>query len=191
MNDTIRRQINKGGMPLQYFLDNYKADFVENKGVYILSVEGLAGFRGFFKVGMSDRGGLSSRLADYKTMFYPVLDKVKIHALATKNKGRRLLNHGQINFSKNAEKKLHNDMTQRRWSNSGEWYKIPRGELAELISVMIEFHYGNDTLSADGGLGEVYIFEPTIYTKIDRVEVNPEPILPIRPSIPRRVKQKQ
>ena len=66
MNDTIRRQINKRGMPLQYFLDDHKADFVENKGVYILSVEGLAGFRGYFKVGMSDRGSLSSRLADYK-----------------------------------------------------------------------------------------------------------------------------
>ena len=167
MNDTIRRQINKGGMPLQYFLDNYKADFNENKGVYILSVEGLAGFRGFFKVGMSDRGGLSSRLADYKTMFYPVLDKVKIHALATKNKGRRLLNHGQINFSKKAEKSLHNHMNELQYANAGEWFKIPRGELAELISMMIEYHYGTDILPADGGLGQVYIFEPTIYTKID------------------------
>ena len=72
-------------------------------------------------------------------MFHPFLDKLKIHALATKNKGRRLLNHGQINFSKKAEKNLQEHMNDLQYSNSGEWFKIPRGKLAELICMMIVY----------------------------------------------------
>lgn len=188
MNDKMEREINKGGMPLEYFLKHYRGEFSENQGVYIISVEGLAGFRGYYKVGMANSGGISGRLSNLRTGLYPVKDKIRVHAIATKNKGRRLLTEqGSINYAKNAETHIHNEMKLLKWENEGEWYKVPRGELVNLIQIMIEHHYGNDEVSADGGGGAVYIFQPIIFTKVDREEVRPQEMLPLKEKKPRRV----
>lgn len=176
--NEMKRILNTGGMKLQYFLDNYKKDFEENHGVYVVSVENLEGYRGFYKVGMSDVGSVSTRLGNFKTFFWLVLDKVKIHAIATKRRGRILLNEKRNNPTRNAETSMHNTMKHDNWENFGEWYKPP--ELFSLMDMLVDKHYGTEGTQGDGESGRVYLFEPTKYNKIERVILNPVPVQPIR-----------
>ena len=180
MNDEQETFIKQGGMPLGYYLKNFYKKFEKNYGVYIISVE-TDGFNGFYKVGMSDQGGLSGRIANYRTMFFPVLSKVRVLAIATKHRNRRLLTReGSTGYSRQAEIHLHKQMDIWGWKSDGEWYQVPKGKLDDLVNLMIENHYGNGEVTADGGQGEVYLLGPTTIQQIDRVEVNPVHLIPNR-----------
>ena len=109
--------------------------------------------------------------------------------LFLQKKGRRLLTEkGSINYAKNAENHIHSEMELLGWENEGEWFKVPKGKLVDLVQFMIEHHYGNNEVSADGGGGKVYLLETTTITKIEREEINPEEQSILRELIKRKVK---
>ena len=68
-------------MLLSTFMDskNMKQSF-DSHGIYIVSVD-IPQYEGYYKVGMSDKGSVASRIGDYQTMFFPIRSDVTIHLL--------------------------------------------------------------------------------------------------------------
>lgn len=172
-------------MNLSTFLDTpaIKSKF-ETYGLYVVSVN-IPEYEGFYKVGMSDVGGLTSRMSDFQTMFFPIRDKVIIHLLINKPQGRRVsqaTNKNMITATRYAEQSLHKALIKARWKNegTGEWFKQPRGQTIDnIIQMAFLHHYGDkeQNIKADGGHCKFCIMEPNDSRKVPKplVEEGEEP----------------
>ena len=176
-------------MLLSTFLDNTT---LRNKfntlGIYVVSVN-IPQYKNLYKVGMADKGDLNSRIGNFQTFFFPIRDKVVIHVLANKPKGKRVkkvkkkdgtevpvTNGETVPAVRVAESALHKSLKSAGWTNdkTGEWFKKPTGQtIKDLINLAMDHHFGNKSknIKADGSTCNFCIMNKTDYDTIPKPEI--------------------
>ena len=174
-------------MLLSTFLDNTELRNKFNElGIYVVSVN-IPQYRNLYKVGMADKGSLNSRIGNFQTFFFPIRDKVVIHVLANKPKGKRVkkvkkkkdgtevpvTNGETVPAVRVAESALHKSLKSAGWTNdnTGEWFRQPTGKtIKDIINLAMDHHFGNKSknIKADGGMCNFCIMDKAVYEKVPR-----------------------
>ena len=177
-------------MLLSTFLDNTELRNKFNElGIYVVSVN-IPQYRNLYKVGMADKGGLNNRISNFQTFFFPIRDKVIIHLLANKPRGKRVkkvkkkngtevsvTNGDTVPAVRIAESALHRSLKSSGWTNdkTGEWFRQPTGKtIKDIINLAMDHHFGNKSknIKADGGMCNFCIMDKNVYEKVPRPKIS-------------------